>query len=306
MNKPDLFQNSSAHPLEFQLVGYGDHNSPIYGASPTVGISKNGGSWIVPAGAVSEQSIAAPAAPMPTTATTGGTVAANTYYGVVTYTNAVGETTGSTQLSIVTTGATSTITIPSPAAPTPAATGWKAYLGTISGGPYYLQGSASAIGTNLTLTATPATSGANPPTNNSTSAGWYQIAANSADSNTLGLLKIHATAAGADPVDATYNVIALNTDAALIPASLDPRNIAGTAYATVSASPAPTTTTFTATVTGGAGLNIANVSFIRWEAGTANAGGTFRVTGYAAGAFAVEPMPNAPAAGDVCVIGGHQ
>lgn len=114
--------------------------------------------------------LAAPVAPVPTTSTTGGTVAAGTYGVIVTYVNAYGETTGSVAGSVVTTGSTSTITVPSPAA-SGNATGWFAYVTQAGGTTYTRQqaaGSPTAIGTNLTLTAPPTSSGANPPSLNTT------------------------------------------------------------------------------------------------------------------------------------------
>jgi hypothetical protein len=60
----------------------------------------------------------------------------------------------SPETSTTTTGATSTITITSPPAAT-GATGWFAYVGKASGGPYFLQGSSNAIGTDFTLTTPP-------------------------------------------------------------------------------------------------------------------------------------------------------
>jgi hypothetical protein len=38
--------------------------------------------------------------------------------------------------------------------------------------------------------------------------GWYKIAGNATDANTLGPLILHATAAGADPVDVEFEVVA--------------------------------------------------------------------------------------------------
>jgi hypothetical protein len=38
--------------------------------------------------------------------------------------------------------------------------------------------------------------------------GWYKVAANATDSNTLGPLILHATATGADPTDAFFEVVA--------------------------------------------------------------------------------------------------
>lgn len=108
--------------------------------------------------------LAAPSAPAPTTATTGGTVAAGTYKAAVTYTNANGETVASAQGTVTTTGATSTITVPSPSAET-GATGWNAYLSQVGGTSLTKQNATPlAIGTGLTLTAPPTSTGAAVPT----------------------------------------------------------------------------------------------------------------------------------------------
>jgi hypothetical protein len=47
-------QNQTAQPLIFLLISSGDHISGLTGAMPTVTISKNGGSFAAPAGAVTE------------------------------------------------------------------------------------------------------------------------------------------------------------------------------------------------------------------------------------------------------------
>lgn len=47
-------QGQSTQPLMFLLVQSADHISPLTGASPTITLSKNGGSFAGPAGAVSE------------------------------------------------------------------------------------------------------------------------------------------------------------------------------------------------------------------------------------------------------------
>jgi hypothetical protein len=47
-------QSSSVQPLEFLLVSSSDGNSPVTGATPAVTLSKCGGSFAAPAGAVSE------------------------------------------------------------------------------------------------------------------------------------------------------------------------------------------------------------------------------------------------------------
>jgi len=111
-----------------------------------------------------------PAAPAVSTATTGGTVAGGTYQVEVSYTNATGETLVSSTSSITTTGTTSTITITSPPAEN-YATNWYAYVTQVGGTSFTRQqtaGSPTAIGTNLTLTAPPTSSGAAPPVANTT------------------------------------------------------------------------------------------------------------------------------------------
>lgn len=42
--------------------------------------------------------------------------------------------------------------------------------------------------------------------------GWYQVAANATDNNTLGPLILHATASGADPTDTIFRVVAFDPD----------------------------------------------------------------------------------------------
>jgi hypothetical protein len=110
--------------------------------------------------------LAAPAAPAPTHASTGGTVAAGTYGVKATYVNGNGETVASAAGTVTTTGTTSTITVPSPSAET-GATGWYAYVTQAGGSTYTRQqtaGQPTAIGTALTLTAPPTSTGATAPT----------------------------------------------------------------------------------------------------------------------------------------------
>jgi len=114
--------------------------------------------------------LAAPSAPAPTKADTGGTVAAGTYKVAATYVNANGETVASTQGTVVTTAATSTLTVPSPSAEAGAA-GWYAYVSQAGGSTLTRQqtaGSPTAIGTALTLTAPPTSTGAAPPASDTT------------------------------------------------------------------------------------------------------------------------------------------
>ena len=114
--------------------------------------------------------LAAPAAPAPTNSGSGGTVLAGVYQVEVTYVDANGESLPSASGSTTTTGSISTLTVPSPAAEGDA-TGWYAYVTQAGGSTYYRQqgsGSPTAIGTALTLTAPPTTSGAQPPADNTT------------------------------------------------------------------------------------------------------------------------------------------
>ncbi len=106
--------------------------------------------------------LAVPSAPTVSNSATGGNIAANTYYIVVTHTDSTGQTGKSTQSSTTTTGTISTITVNTPATPTDGQY-WTIYAGTVSGGPYFIQGGARAYGTNVTLVATPATSGTEAP-----------------------------------------------------------------------------------------------------------------------------------------------
>lgn len=49
--------------------------------------------------------------------------------------------------------------------------------------------------------------------------GWYKVAGNATDSNTLGPLILHATGTGADPTDRVYNVTARLMDDLAYPAT---------------------------------------------------------------------------------------
>lgn len=106
----------------------------------------------------------APGNPTVAFATTGGTVQAGAYQVQVSYVSGSGETVGSEITTVSPTGTTATITITSPQA-LPNATGWYAYVSQLAGSTQTRQqtpGSPTAIGTNLTLTAPPLSSGAQP------------------------------------------------------------------------------------------------------------------------------------------------
>jgi len=86
------------------------------------------------------------------------------------------------------------------------------------------------------------------------SAGWYKVAGNATDSNTLGPLALHATAGGADPTDCLFEVVAY-----------DPEDAAGLGLsrldAAVTSRLAPTTAgrTLDVAATGEAGLDFDNI-----------------------------------------------
>lgn len=136
---------------------------------PRTALALSGLNVLVPEGPLT----VAPGAVTLATAATGGTIAAGTYLAVVSVVTPLGETIGSAVSSIVTTGTTSTITIPSPtgiplgpASPNfTAATGWYAYVTQVGGSTFTRQqaaGSPTPIGTSLVLTAPPTSTGVNP------------------------------------------------------------------------------------------------------------------------------------------------
>lgn len=114
--------------------------------------------------------LAAPGTPVGTGNTgSGSTLAGGNYKVILTYVNSNGETTGSASTTIAVT-ATDNLVIDSPSAET-GATGWYAYVTQAGGNTYTRQqaaGHPTAVGTNLTITAPPTSSGTNPPTLNTT------------------------------------------------------------------------------------------------------------------------------------------
>lgn len=137
-----------------------------------------------------------PDEPALATATSGGTVAAGIYGVKITYKNATGETLASENGTIATTGATSTITVTSPAASGSggaAATHYLVYMTPVNGGPWKLQnGSGTAIATDYTRTAPPVTNTAEPPTADSSGSkaaavvdGYAPVATASGDAMSL-------------------------------------------------------------------------------------------------------------------------
>lgn len=101
----------------------------------------------------------APGAPTLVTGTSGGVLAAATYYYKVTALNAYGETIGSTEANATTTGSTSSITLSWTAVP--GATGYRVYRGTSSSGQTgYIQTPSAGLfdaGIALTTASVPVT-----------------------------------------------------------------------------------------------------------------------------------------------------
>lgn len=158
----------------------------------------------------------APATPVPTTATTGGTIAAGVYTVGTTYVNANGETTASTA-TVTTTGTTSTITIPSPPA-SANATGWYAYVSQAGGTGMTRQqtaGSPTALGTNLTLTAPPTSTGGVPPIVNSAAYTMTTAAIpflHVTDGSPVTTADIQSAIRAIQPVSGIYNNIVVTQD----------------------------------------------------------------------------------------------
>jgi hypothetical protein len=106
--------------------------------------------------------LAAPVLSAATTSTAGGTLPAATHYYVITALNANGETIKSNEVSIATTGTTSSNTLPWAAVP--GATGYRIYRGTAAG----LESVYYSVGAVTTFTDTGAanTAGTPPVANN--------------------------------------------------------------------------------------------------------------------------------------------
>lgn len=123
----------------------------------TTGDDANGG--LFNGGAV----VATPSAPAVAGSGTGGTVAANTYYCVIALVDQYGITSKSAETSVTLAGVTSSFIVTAPAADFDSFQYWNLYVGTTSGGPFFPQGTLLIPGTNRSVTATPPTTGTQPP-----------------------------------------------------------------------------------------------------------------------------------------------
>jgi hypothetical protein len=126
---------------------------------------QNGGSDTLNSGAFRAAStLSAPAAPT-VSATAGGGVTLGTYYVVITYIDAEGESSSSSESSVTSGVGHQTVQVNAPTdVGTPAGIiYWNVYIGTVSGGPYYWQGCVSITVSTQTFGSTPATSGFQAP-----------------------------------------------------------------------------------------------------------------------------------------------
>lgn len=155
----------------------------VYKLQPASDVSRNWGT----------QQAATPSVNTPTTSTTGGTLAAATYYYVVTAIYATGETIASNEVSIATSGTTSSNTITWTAPVGMTVTGYRVYRGTATGAEnvYY------APGNVLTFTDTGGASTAGTPPAD-TGTGWDKINDTTPDDDTKFIT------AGSSPIPSPY------------------------------------------------------------------------------------------------------
>lgn len=182
-------RRSAGFPLTFALVSSADHRTPVTGATPTVLLSKAGGAFAAPAGAVTEigsgwYAVAGNATdtavpgPLILHATASGADPVDLRYDVV------------RRLGVAAI-AQSTPTYPLPFLLISAADHLTGLAGALPAVTLSKAGGAFA-----------APSGAVSELGN----GWYVVAANATDVNTAGPLILHATAPGSDPCDVRFEV----------------------------------------------------------------------------------------------------
>lgn len=149
--------------------GVGDNNFVQVNIPCAAGSYQEGSLWSV----LSGSTLAVPSGASATGSGSGGTLAANTWYYVVTAFNHAGETTKSAEVSATTTGSTSSVAISWSHIsgvynlPTLAQyfAGYKIYRGTVSGSENVLVGTVAASATTWTDTGVVGTS-ATPPVSN--------------------------------------------------------------------------------------------------------------------------------------------
>lgn len=154
------------------------------------------------AGTLATQSgIVAPTLGTPTTATTGGTLAAATYYYVATTLTAFGETAKSAEVSQVTTGTTSTVSLSWTAIT--GSTGTKIYRGTAAGGENVLVATLAGSATSWTDTGG-AGSAATPPAAATSGTFYWKVSAKNSAGETLASNEVSATVAGNQSVPLSW------------------------------------------------------------------------------------------------------
>lgn len=143
--------------------------------------------------------------------------------------------------------------------------------------------------------------------------GWYKVAGNATDSNTLGSLALHATAASADPSDTIYEVVAQDLTTATVAAVTTVTNLtnaptAGDLTATMKASvtaaataATPTAAAVTAAVTVTGDLSATMKASVT-TAATAATPAAASVTG-AVGSVVAPVDANVVSVNDVDVVG---
>ena len=98
--------------------------------------------------------------------------------------------------------------------------------------------------------------------------GWYRIAGNTTDSNTLGALLVHATGTGADPFDVIHEVVAFDVDTSTVvltsaydaaKTAASPAQVATELTTYGALKPTVATRTLDVSTTGEAGLDWANI-----------------------------------------------
>ena len=93
--------------------------------------------------------------------------------------------------------------------------------------------------------------------------GWYKVAGNATDTNTLGELIVHATATGADVADRVYTVVAFDPDSAsslgltTLDAAITSRMASYTQPAGFLAATFPATIASTTNITSATGITVA-------------------------------------------------
>lgn len=120
-----------------------------------------------------------PAPSAPSLSAVTGTSNAAAVFVVTTYLNGSGQTLPSAESTLTPTSAQQ-VQVASPAAQgtgAGAAGAYNVYVGTVTGGPYYLQNSSPvSIGTSYTIPGTPGGSGSQPPTSNTAAGMTYSVA----------------------------------------------------------------------------------------------------------------------------------